>query len=125
MEIRGACSAAELELSVLMKRAVLAPQHRALPPFPAVDRDLSLVVDRALPWAELSAAVKKAAGPALEAVEFLDTFHGGNVPPGKHSVHFGLRFRHSERTLTGDEVEHSVRAVIDTCSSRFAATLRA
>jgi phenylalanyl-tRNA synthetase beta chain len=125
MEIRGACSAAELELSVLMKRAVLAPQHRALPPFPAVDRDLSLVVDRALPWTELSAAVKKAAGPALEAVEFLDTFHGGNVPPGKHSVHFGLRFRHSERTLTGDEVEHSVRAVIDTCSSRFAATLRA
>jgi phenylalanyl-tRNA synthetase beta chain len=124
LELRGSCAAAELDLGVLIRRAVLIPRHRALPPFPAVDRDLSLVVARTLPWAELSAAVTRAAGPTLEAVEFLDTFHGGNVPEGRHSVHFGLRFRHPERTLTGEEVDRSVRSVVDACAARFEAALR-
>jgi phenylalanyl-tRNA synthetase beta chain len=125
LDLRANCSAAELEMSVLRARAVLVPPHRPLHPFPAVDRDLSLVVDRTLPWAELSAAVRQAAGSTLEAVDFLDTFHGGNLPEGRHSVHFGLRFRHPERTLTGEEVERSVRAVIEECASRFGAALRA
>jgi phenylalanyl-tRNA synthetase beta chain len=124
LEIRTNCSAAELEFGVLIDRANLVPQYRPLPPFPAVSRDLSLVVDRSLPWGELSAAAAQAAGPTLEAVDFLDTFHGGNVPEGKHSVHFGLRFRHPERTLTGEEVDRSVKAVIDACASRFEAVLR-
>ena len=67
-ELREACSAAELEFDVLLKEAVLVAQHRSLPPFPAVVRDLSLVVARDLPWAELSEAVVGAAGPTLEAV---------------------------------------------------------
>jgi phenylalanyl-tRNA synthetase beta chain len=124
LDLRAASSAAELEFNLLVERAVLVPGYRALPPFPAVARDLSLVVDRSLPWAELAGAVRRAAGPALESVEFLDTFHGGNVPGGKHSVHFGLRFRHPERTLTGEEVERSVEAVVAACASRFGATLR-
>ena len=43
-------------------------------------RDLSLVVARSLPWSELSAAVTRAAGPTLEAVDFLDTFAGRQRP---------------------------------------------
>jgi phenylalanyl-tRNA synthetase beta chain len=125
LEIRGAASAAELELAVLQDRAVLVPQHHSLPPFPAVARDLSMVIDRSISWAELSATVNAAAGPMLEAVDFLDTFSGGNIPEAKHSVHFGLRFRHPERTLTGDEVDRSVAAVIDACARRLEATLRA
>ncbi len=124
LELRGACAAAELELGVLVRRTVLVPQNRAIPPFPAVDRDLSLVVDRSLPWAELSAAVTAAAGSLLEGIDYLDTFAGGNLPDDRHSVHFGLRFRHAERTLTGEEVDRSVQAVVAACGSRFAAVLR-
>ena len=124
LELRGACAAAELEFGVLIDRAVLVPRFHPLPAFPAVARDLSLVVDRSLPWSELAAAVTRAAGPALEAVEFLDTFHGGNVPEGHHSVHFGLCFRHPERTLTGEEVDRSVKAGVDACAARFGAVLR-
>jgi phenylalanyl-tRNA synthetase beta chain len=123
-ELRGACAAAELEFGVLIERAVLVPRFRALPPFPAVTRDLSLVVERALPWSELARVVGLAAGSSLEGVEFLDAFAGGNVPAGRHSVHFGLRFRHPDRTLTGEEVERSVKAVVDACAARFAAVLR-
>jgi phenylalanyl-tRNA synthetase beta chain len=125
LEVRGGCTAAELEFGVLIDRTVLVPRFRPLPSFPAVARDLSLVVDRTLPWSDLATAVRQAAGPALEGVEFLDTFHGGNIPDGRHSVHFGLRFRHPERTLTGEEVDRSVKAVIDACVARFGAVLRA
>ena len=67
---------------------------------------------------------EQAAGPTLEAVEYLDTFRGGNVPEGSQSLHFGLRFRHPDRTLTGEEVERAVAAVVEACRVRFGATLR-
>ena len=123
-ELREACSAAELDLDVLLKGAELVARHRTLPPFPAVVRDLSLVVARVLPWAELSEAVVGAAGRTLEAVHYLDTFEGGNLPADKQSVHFGMVFRHPERTLTGEEVERAVTSVVEACEARFQAKLR-
>ena len=66
-----------------------------------------------------------AAGSSLESLAFLDTFAGGNVPEGSHSLHFGLTFRHPDRTLTGEEVERAVQAVVATLAARFGATLRA
>jgi len=68
LELRGACSAAELLFDVLQERAELVPQHHTLPPFPAVERDLSLVVPDALPWADLAGAVTRTAGTTLETV---------------------------------------------------------
>jgi phenylalanyl-tRNA synthetase beta chain len=124
LDLREACAAAELEFDQLVERADLVPAYRHLPAHPAVIRDLSLVVDCTLPWAELAAAARAAAGPNLEAVTYLDTFTGGNLPPDAQSVHFGLRFRHPERTLTGEEVERSVAAVVEACRTRFGATLR-
>jgi phenylalanyl-tRNA synthetase beta chain len=124
LDLRGGCSAAELAFEVLQARADLVPRYRPLPPFPPVARDLSLVVASTLPWAELAAAVAEVAGPLLEEVVYLDTFQGGNVPEGRQSVHFGLRFRHPERTLTGDEVDRAVRAIVDACATRFEASLR-
>jgi phenylalanyl-tRNA synthetase beta chain len=123
-ELREACSAAELDLDVLLKGAELVARHQPLPPFPAVVRDLSLVVARVLPWAELSETVIGAAGPTLESVHYLDTFQGGNLPEDKQSVHFSMVFRHPERTLTGEEVEGAVKAVVEACEARFQARLR-
>lgn len=124
LELRAASSAAELALDVLMAKATLVPHHHPLPPFPAVMRDLSLVVARDLAWSELARVVREVAGPNLEAVLYLDTFRGGNLENDRQSVHFGLRFRHSERTLTGEEVEQAIQTVIATCAERLGATLR-
>lgn len=122
--LRSGCSAAELAFDVLWNRAELVPQLRPLPPFPAVARDLSLVVEKSLPWSELAGAARAAGGPHLEHVGYLDTFAGGNLPADRQSVHFGLRFRHPERTLTGEEVEAAVRSIVDACATRLGATLR-
>ena len=123
--VRGACAAAELSLDVLMEHADLAPTYQAVPVYPAVTRDLSLVVDRALPWSELATAAKEAGGSTLESVQFLDTFEGQGIAEGRHSLHFGLSFRRLDRTMTGEEVDRSVQSIVDACRSRFDATLRA
>jgi phenylalanyl-tRNA synthetase beta chain len=123
-ELRASCSAAELDFDVLQDLADLVPLYRPLPPYPVVARDLSLVVPQTLPWSELAGTVGSAGGSTLESIVYLDTFRGGNVPEGCQSLHFGLRFRHPERTLTGEEVEEAVKSIVDTCVSRFEASLR-
>ncbi|HEV3121674.1 MAG TPA: phenylalanine--tRNA ligase subunit beta [Isosphaeraceae bacterium] len=124
LSLRSPCAAAELSFDLLMEQANLVPQHRPLPPFPAITRDLSLVVRQSVTWAELAGTVELAAGPYLEALTYLDTFRGGNLPAGRQSVHFGLRFRHPERTFTGEEVDGMVKTVVEACAARFEATLR-
>jgi phenylalanyl-tRNA synthetase beta chain len=124
-ELRGAASAAELDLAALIAGATLIPRYAGLPSHPGVMRDLSLVIASDLPWSDLAATVRPAAGPCLESLDFLDTFQGGDLPPDRQSLHFGLRFRHPERTLTGDEVDQAVAAVVEACAKRFQATLRA
>ena len=99
-------------------------QNRPMAPYPGVVRDLSLVVARNLPWAELCETAVGAAGSTLETVEYLDTFRGGNLPEDRQSVHFSMTFRHPERTLTGEEVEGAVRSVVSACETRFQARLR-
>jgi phenylalanyl-tRNA synthetase beta chain len=123
-ELREPCTAAELEFDVLLQRAELVARSRPLPAFPAVVRDLSLVVARALQWSELCQTVVAAAGPTLESVRYQDTFRGGNIPEEAESVHFSMVFRHPERTLTGDEVECAVKSVVEACQARFHAELR-
>ena len=123
-ELRDPCAAAELEFDVLLRLATMVAQYHPLPAFPPVVRDLSLVVAQALPWGEVFDTVVRAAGPTLESVHYLDTFRGGNLPEDQQSVHFSMVFRHPERTLTGEEVEHAVRSVVEGCAARFEAKLR-
>jgi phenylalanyl-tRNA synthetase beta chain len=123
-ELQEKCAAAELEFDVLLERARLVAQHHPLPPFPAVVRDLSLVVARSLQWSDLCAAVVESAGSTMESAQYLGTFRGGNISDEAESVHFSMIFRHPERTLTGEEVERAVRSVVAACEARFDAKLR-
>ncbi|MDG3005706.1 phenylalanine--tRNA ligase subunit beta [Paludisphaera mucosa] len=124
-DLRTACAAAELELGVLLDKARTVAQHKPLPTFPAVVRDLSLVLDRNVSWAELAGVVREAAGGSFREADYLDTFRGGNLGDDKQSVHFGLTFRRDDRTLTGEEVELAVKDVVDACARKLGATLRA
>ena len=123
-ELRSACSAAELDLNVLLDKAQMVPKARPLPSFPAVVRDLSLVVDRSLAWSDLVAVVRESGGNSLCAVEYLDAFQGGNLADDQHSVHFSMTFRRDDRTLTGEEVEHALKNIVEACERKFGAKLR-
>jgi phenylalanyl-tRNA synthetase beta chain len=76
-----------------------------LPRYPAVQRDLAVVVDDDVPAGELHATIKGAAGAHLQSMRAFDEYRGGQVGEGRKSIAFALTFRSPERTLTDSEVE--------------------
>jgi phenylalanyl-tRNA synthetase beta chain len=126
LELRQACYAVELSFDVLIDKADLVPRHARISDFPAVSRDLSLVLPNTVVWKELSSVVLEVMknDPTFEDLTYLDSFSGGNVQAGFESVHFGLRFRGGDRTLTGEEVDRSVAAIVEACRQKLKSTLR-
>ena len=83
-----------------------------LPSFPAVERDLALLVPAGRPAAEVERAIAAAAGSLLESVGPFDLYEGKGIPAGTRSVAFRLRFRAPDRTLTDREVDKAVERVL-------------
>jgi phenylalanyl-tRNA synthetase beta chain len=93
--------------------APVAPRYRAIPPFPAVERDLALVVADRVPAADVEAAIRAQGGPLLQGVGLFDLYRGKGVPDGHRSLAYRLRFVSADRTLTDEEVDRSVQRVVE------------
>jgi phenylalanyl-tRNA synthetase beta chain len=94
------------------------------PKFPAVRRDLALVLDREFPVAGVLRTVSELSSPLLESVELFDVYEGGSVPHGKKSVALACRYRSKDRTLTDEEVNRAHAAVVEQTKTRLGAELR-
>ena len=103
---------AEWGLEPLLGQAREAVRFRALPRFPAVDRDLS-IVSEGQEAAGVEALIRRAAGGLLVDVAVRDRYDRPPVPAGKVSLTVSLRYQHPERTLTGEEVQASVEGVVE------------
>jgi len=103
--------AAELDVDVLDAHADLRERFRPLPDFPAVNRDLNVLVAEGTAWAEVERVARAAGGDLLETVAFQETYRGRHVPDGKKSVVFSMVFRAADRTLTREEAD-TVQAAI-------------
>ena len=116
--------AMELDLdSIAPPPPAPAPQ---LSTFPPVLLDLALVVDAAVPAADVLAAVHDGAGDLLEAVRLFDVFvDEQRLGAGRRSLAFALRFRAADRTLTVDEAAAARDAAVAEAGRRVGAVLRA
>ncbi len=115
---------AELNVQELLKRYPPEPQAHALPEFPAIERDLSIVVVEDVAWAAVADAVNTLKLEHLEAVEFVTTYRGKQVGAGRKSVTLRLRFRSHDRTLRHDEVDAQMTRTIETLKQEFQAEVR-
>ena len=109
-------AAAELELAP----AGLAPlmdgwprdtAARDLAAFPAIERDLTVLVPESVIWRDLESAVIGAEPPLLDAVDFVTVFRGGRLPADRKAVTLRMRFRAGDRTLRHEEVDPGVAMV--------------
>ena len=98
-------------------------KFKAIPKFPAVERDLSVVVDESVPVGELIAAAKQNI-PVLEEVSLFDIYQGNQVEKGKKSVSLSFRFRSESKTLTDDEIEKHMKKILGALQHGFDAKLR-
>lgn len=125
-ELRGGTTVAELKLSTLEQIAELIPKYRQPPVFPAVSRDLNMVVDESVLWDSLAGTVRKAAAPHAEAIEFQDVYRDAErLGAGKKSLLFTLTLRSPDGTLTNDEADQIRARVVEACRAAHAAQLRA
>lgn len=99
--------------------------YEDLPKYPGSERDLALVVDEDVPAGEILKVIRKHGKGILESADIFDVFTGSQVGEGKKSLAFNLKFRLPDRTLTDQDIEPVVDAVLSELSDRFGAVLRA
>jgi len=122
---KGMVCAAELDLEALIDLAANAkPSAKPLPRFPAIRRDLSLILDEPVRWAEIEQAVRSAAPSELEEIRFGGLYRGKPIPAGKKSLTVSLRFRDDDGTLCHEQVDQFEAAILNVLKEKFRAELR-
>ncbi len=115
---------AQLYLGELLASYPPEVQSHPLPKQPAIERDLSLILDEGVQWSAIENALIGLNIDHLEDVSFVTTFRGKNIENGKKSLTLKLRFRDSERTLTHDEVNGPATKAIEMLTTTFSAEIR-
>ncbi|TDD76841.1 phenylalanine--tRNA ligase subunit beta [Actinomadura darangshiensis] len=114
--------AMELELRRLGEPVTVRATHVAS--YPVATQDVALVVDAAVPAAEVETALRDGAGELLEAIRLFDVYAGEQVGEGRKSLAYSLRFRAADRTLTAEEASEARDAAVAVASDRTGAVLR-
>ncbi|NMB01859.1 MAG: phenylalanine--tRNA ligase subunit beta [Firmicutes bacterium] len=122
-KIPGRVYAAEVYFERILDLFNQVPEFRSLPKYPAVDRDLAMVVDANQAVGELIAHLQELAGELLQKVTVFDVYVGKPIPEGKKSVAFSLRFQ-GDRTLTDDEINEILDRCITGLHAQFGAEIR-
>jgi phenylalanyl-tRNA synthetase beta chain len=118
------CYIAELNLDVLYKNAVMDKSYTPLPKFPAVTRDIAVLVDDSILVQEIEDIIKNQGGKILESVKLFDVYKGKQVPEGKKSVAYALAYRGENRTLTDNDVSKVHDKIIRALEQKLGAELR-
>jgi len=125
LELSTPCAVFELDLTKFISYGFSPRETIEIPPrFPAVRRDVALVLERDLPAETVIRTVREAASPLLESVEVFDVYEGQGIAPGRKSVALACRYRAKDRTLTDEEVNRVHTAVVEQARTRLGAELR-
>ncbi|MCB9838422.1 MAG: phenylalanine--tRNA ligase subunit beta [Phycisphaeraceae bacterium] len=116
---------AEINLDALLALYPPAATVHALPAFPAIERDLSVIVDEHAPWAAIEVAINSASPDRMVGLTFEGVYRGKQVGAGRKSVTLRMRFQDPDRTLRHDEVDPQVESVVSALKSAVGAELRA
>jgi len=117
-------SAVLFEIETESGLAARVPQFREISRFPAVRRDLAVLVSESVPVASLLGTVRHAAGDLLTGVVVFDIYRGRGIQEGFKSVAIGLNLQDISRTLTDEETDAVVAKVVADLEREHSATIR-
>lgn len=112
------------DAGVLIEASTTEKQYSQLPKFPAITRDLAIVVRDELYAAKMIEAIKQKGGEYLEEVSVFDVYKGAQVPEGMKSVAFALSFRASDKTLKDEDVNTAMERILKNLEKNFDAQRR-
>ncbi len=126
LEFHGRAVYAEIDVARLhaVSAELGTPQGHALPKFPAVSRDIAMLVREDFSAGEIATALSEASGGLAESVRLFDLYRGDQIPVGHRSLAFRVTYRDSEGTLTDKRVDKAHAKVAAVVRDRFQATIR-
>ncbi len=95
----------EIDLDKLFPYTMQPAKYRPLPKYPFIERDTAIIVDSALEAAVISAWLKSYSSDLIEDISIFDVYQGKNIPEGKKSIAFNVRYRAVDRTLKDEEID--------------------
>ena len=122
LELEGPLWLFELDLESL--KYTTLPMFNPLSKFPAIRRDLAILVDASIQAKDIQDEIEKAAGDILQEIIIFDVYQGKGIEPGKKSIALGLILQHPSRTLVEGEGNDIIKEIVLMLSKQFKAVLR-
>jgi len=118
------CSAIVFEINLAALQAGKLPEFHEISRFPAIRRDIAIVLDEAIPARDVMDLAQKTAGRLLINLELFDEYRGEGIDSGRKSLALGLTFQDTSRTLSNEDVEVVVGRVVAALQAGFDAQPR-
>lgn len=124
-DLSGRVYVAQVNLPVLFSHSVAMDTVKSIARFPAVTRDIALVMAESQQVGPLMQAIREGCGALLEDVRMFDVFRGIQIGAGNKSVAFSLTYRAPDHTLTEEEINRLTDKALKISQTQFGAVLRA
>ena len=116
--------AAELSLAKLSVLQKAPAKAKPVPRFPAIERDISLIVDENVTWAQITEIINKKSPDKLQDIRFVGIYRGKGIPAGQKSVTLSLTFRDEDGTLTHETVDNFQNDIMQSLTKSVNARIR-
>lgn len=124
-DVRQPVFAAEIYWQTLLKLVSrVKVKFQEMPKFPEVRRDLAVLIDENVSYADLCRAAQKSVKKILRQVSLFDVYRGDKIPEGKKQYAINFVLQDPEKTLTDQEVEKAMSRLLATFQNQFGAVLR-
>jgi len=123
-DIGTVCYIAELNFNEMINHINAERKYKGLPKFPAVTRDIAMLIDDSVPVSDIEDIIRMSAGKLLTDIKLFDIYKGKQIPDGKKSVAYSVVFRASDRTLTDEEINKIFSKIVKNLEEKLGAQLR-
>ncbi len=118
------CYIAVIDIEKMTSAASLTRSFKAVPKYPAVNRDLALLVKKDILVGQIEFFIKQRGGKILESYQLFDVYEGKQIEEGCKSVAYSLTFRAEDRTLDDKEVSKAMDKILKGLEFELGVTLR-
>ena len=104
---------AVIDFEALVNNACLVAEYKPLPKYPAITRDISMVINDRVFVKDIEKSIKENGGNLIESVKLFDVYQGSQIDKGFKSVSYSITFRAADRTLVDDDVNPAKMCIRD------------
>ena len=113
-------AAFELNVDKLVPLPSRTNEYKALPLFPLVEKDLSLLVDESVTWKSIANTVS----PKVKELEFMEEYKGNQIPEGKKSIMLRVKIGNDDGTMTSEQINAKMNHILEALNRQCGAELR-